>query len=132
MSRPLENKRFDFDDGLLLTITALLLSADDYEKAAAADEPPDQPPAFMRETLCLVLKSITTKRNEAYQTTIAQDVALLADSSVQGRRRMAIEVRLGEKEILAIAADEVDRRLVKLSQPQDQMDASNNAKKRRL
>ena len=37
-----------------------------------------------------------------------EDIALLDDPTVLGRRRMAIEVRLGEKEILAMAALQVD------------------------
>ena len=40
---------------------------------------------------------------------------------------MAIGVRLGEKEILAMAADEIDKRLAKLLlQTQNQTEKSNN------
>ena len=116
----------------MLTITALLLDAGDYEKAVAADGPPDQPPASMCEPLCQVVKNIIMKRIEAYETTIAQDIQLLEDPSVQGRRRMAFEVRLGEKEILAMAVDEIDKRLAKLSQAQDLADNSNKVKRRKL
>ena len=114
-----------------MTITALLLNAGDYEDAAAADQPPDQPPAFLHTLLCKVLKRIISKRNEAYQTTIAQDTALLVDPSMIGRRRMAVEVRLGEKEILAMAAEETNNRLTKLLQAQNQADSSNSMKKRK-
>ena len=58
--------------------------------------------------LGLVLKEIISHRQKAYKTTLAEDVALLGDLAVQGRRRMAVEVRLGEKEILAMAALRVD------------------------
>lgn len=132
LTRPSGKGNFHFDKDLLLTITALLLDAADYEKAVVADEPLDQPPAAMRRTLCQVFKSIITKRTEAYQTTIAEDIRLLADPSVQGRRRMATEVRLGEKEILALAADEIDNQLARLLQAQNQANNSNNVKRRKL
>ena len=65
------------------------------------------PPSLLT-TLGSVLKEIIFRKQKAYKETMEEDVALLDDSTVLGRRRMAIEVRLGEKEILAMAALQVD------------------------
>ena len=125
-------RKFHFDEGLLLTITAVLLNAADYEDAVSTNQSPDQPPAFMHMSLCKVLRTIISKRKEAYPTTMAQDVALLANPETVGRRRMAIGVRLGEKEILATATEEIDKRIALLLQAEDQADSSNSSKKRKF
>ena len=65
-------------------------------------------PQSLLTTLGLVLNEIISHKQRAYQTTMEEDIALLNESTVLGRRRMAIEVRLGEKEILAMAALRVD------------------------
>ncbi len=91
LSRPPEGGAFEFDQALLLTITALLLDTDQSEQEM--EEPPEHPPRSMRRTLDLVLKKIVSSRQSSYKTTIAEDYAILDDSAVQGRRRMAIEVR---------------------------------------
>ena len=48
------------------------------------------------------LKTMLRKRLNQYSTTIAQDQAGLSDVFLTPRKRMAIEVRLGEKEVLAV------------------------------
>ena len=102
---------FEFDRALVLTITALLSEDEDLKEAL--EDPPGRPPSHLRMPLALVLRKIISSRQSAYKTTIAEDAALLGDATVQGRRRMAIEVRLGEKEILALASDEIEKRIVK-------------------
>ena len=102
---------FEFDRALVLTITALLSEDEDFKEAT--EDPPGRPPSHLRMPLALVLRKIISSRQSAYKTTIAEDAALLEDATVQGRRRMAIEVRLGEKEILALASDEIEKRIVK-------------------
>ena len=102
---------FEFDRALVLTITALLSEDEDFKEAL--EDPPGRPPSHLRMPLALVLRRIISSRQSAYKTTIAEDTALLGDATVQGRRRMAIEVRLGEKEILALASDEIEKRIVK-------------------
>ena len=102
---------FEFDRALVLTITALLSDDEDFKEAM--EEPPGRPPSHVRRPLALVLRKIISSRQSAYKTTIAEDAALLGDATVQGRQRMAIEVRLGEKEILALASDEIEKRIVK-------------------
>ena len=111
LSRPPEDKPFEFDQSLILTLTALLLDTDAAKQAAARAGTPNQPPRFLLTTLGLVLKEIISHRQKAYKTTLAEDTARLEDFAVQGRRRMAIEVRRGEKEILAMAALQVDETL---------------------
>ena len=51
---------------------------------------------------------IISHRQRAYKSTLAEGTALLEDLTGQGRQRMAVEVRLGKKEILAMAALRVD------------------------
>ena len=102
---------FEFDRALVLTITALLSEDEDFKEAM--EDPPGRPPSHLRRPLALVLRKIISSRQSAYKTTIAGDAALLGDATVQGRRRMAIEMRLGEKEILALASEEIEKRIVK-------------------
>ena len=102
---------FEFDRALIITITALLSEDEDFKETL--EDPPDQPPSHLRIPLALVLRKIISSRQSAYKTTIAEDTALLGDAAVQGRRRMAIEVRLGEKEILALASDGIEKQIIK-------------------
>ena len=102
---------FEFDRALVLTVTALLSEDEDFKEAM--EEPPGRPPSHLRRPLALVLRKIISSRQSAYKTTIAEDAALLGDATVQGRQRMAIEVRLGEKEILALASEEIEKRIIK-------------------
>lgn len=70
----------------------------------------------LNRNVALVLMKIIVWRLKSYSTSIAEDVVLLSDSELDGRRRMAIEVRLGEKEILAAALDSVRARIEALNQ----------------
>ena len=127
LARPDEKQSFDFDNDLLLTILALLLPAnqlDGYEEA------PNKVPSSMQQSICTVLKTLIGHRNESYATTIAEDTMLLQQDSLPPRKLMAIQVRLGEKEILAMAANEVDMRLANLMTAQGSPE-TNETKKRR-
>lgn len=73
-----------------------------------------------------------SRRLKAYRTTLAEDVALLEDLTVQGRRRMAIQVRLGEKEILSMAALRVDETVAELRQSSGDYEDTGHSKRRRL
>ena len=95
-------KSFDFDQSLILTITALLLDMNSAKQASSRTGTPDQPPLSLLPTLDF------SHRQRAYKSTLAEDTALLEDLTVQGRQRMAVEVRLEEKELLAMAALRVD------------------------
>ena len=59
----------------------------------------------------LALKEILLERLKAYKTTMAEDAALLSNDILPRRLRMAIEVRLGEKEILAHALAGLQRQI---------------------
>ena len=47
-----------------------------------------------------IMAEVLSKRVSQYKTSAVEDTELLKDSTIKGRRRMAIEVRLGEKEVL--------------------------------
>ena len=131
LPRPHDDKGFDFDDDLILTATAVLLDHDGYQRAADIDHVPSQTPEDLRLEVCHVLRSVIAKQTQAYLTTIAEDVALLERADLSHRRRMAIEVRLGEKEILALAAKELDKRIDKLNDTCGDLQAK-EVKKRKL
>ncbi|KAL9123299.1 MAG: hypothetical protein Q9187_000138 [Circinaria calcarea] len=62
-----------------------------------------------------LLHEVVRKRQQEYSSTIAEDVKLLQDKMIQGRQRMAIEIRLGEKEILAATLQYTEQRAECLS-----------------
>lgn len=105
-----------------------MLDADAAKQAIAGT--PNQPPPLLLTTLGLVLKEIISQRQKAYKTTSAEDIALLEDPSVQGRKRMAIEVRLGEKEILDMAALQVDETIADIHSLSRAEEERNHVKKR--
>lgn len=63
--------------------------------------------AEMTDKVAACLRSIVSRRLSDYATTVEEDRALLQDPSVTGRRRMAVQVRLGEKTLLHDGLDEV-------------------------
>ncbi|KAF6223486.1 hypothetical protein HO133_000329 [Letharia lupina] len=128
LSRPPEKGSLEFDQSLILTITALLLDTDAAKQAIARTRTPKQPPLHLLKTLRLVLKEIISDRQKAYKTTLAEDIALLHDLTVQGRRRMAIEVRLGEKEVLSMAALRVDDTIAELREDE----STSHVKRRKM
>ena len=67
-------------------------------------------PSIDLKTLVL-LQEVTKLRQRDYIKSVAEDVKLLHDNTVQGRSRMAIEVRLGEKEILASTLEYVNQKM---------------------
>lgn len=101
--------RFELDEDMLLTIEALLLDTDSHKRITSVAKLCERRLPTMSMNLCLVLKDIIKRRLDTYATPIAQDVNILQNMTLQKRHRMAIEVRLGEKEILAAAADEIDQ-----------------------
>ncbi|KAL2038519.1 hypothetical protein N7G274_008858 [Stereocaulon virgatum] len=130
LTNPTANQAYGFDRALVFTITALLLDSEDFMEAL--DDPPAQLPTYLRIPLALVLRKVISLRQSAYRTTIAEDITLLDDADLQGRRRMAIEVRLGEKEILAKAADEIEQRIARMDPATEQDQIASHAKRRKL
>lgn len=109
LHRPQSNESFEFDPALRLVIHACLLSEEGFEEEMKARDAPDE--VSLDLGTALVLRKVLIQRCASYGTSIAEDVALLHDESVKGRARMAVEVRLGEKEILAAAIDSVERHI---------------------
>ena len=60
-----------------------------------------------------ILKAVLIKRQTQYSTTISKDIKLLEAADLAKRHRLAVEVRLGEKELLAAALQEVEKVLKK-------------------
>ena len=123
---------FKFPVALILMIHAYTMKWDTFNAATNASEIPNEMP--LNRDVALVLMKIIVGRLKSYNTSIAEDVVLLRDSELDG---MAIEVRLGEKEILAAALDCVRARIEALSREDlaassDQESTKGNyAKKRR-
>lgn len=59
------------------------------------------------EAVAGVLREVLETRLSAYESGVEEDEVLLLDQTVRGRRRMAVEVRLGEKKIIAGALAKV-------------------------
>ena len=107
LSRPTSNEGFEFDPALLLVIHACIMEQAAFEEEMNVKEAPEE--VSIDLDTALVLKKILIKHRDLYGTSIAEDVSSLRNDSITGRTRMAIEVRLGEKEILAAALDSVQR-----------------------
>ncbi|KAL6713075.1 Ribosomal lysine N-methyltransferase 4 [Lecanora helva] len=129
LTRPSGNEAFQFGEDMVFTITALLLDANDFGQAMK--DRPDCPPPSKFKTINSVLKSIISTRQKDYRTTIAEDYDMLSDTTLQRRRRMAIEVRLGEKEILALAAEDLDMKHRHDSQDVNEQIFADHAKRRK-
>lgn len=113
---------FKLPAALILLIHAYTMNWDTFNAATKASEIPNEMP--LNRDVALVLMKIIVGRFKSYNTSVAEDVVLLRDSELDDRHRMAIEVRLGEKEILAAALDCVRARVEALSQ-QDLAASSN-------
>ena len=65
------------------------------------DEAPEEPRLTLEAARLLM--QVLLERRDDFRNTIAGDVALLQNDALMKRQRMAVEVRLGEKEIVAAA-----------------------------
>lgn len=92
-----------------------MMDRDSFQRAKSAGKVP--PELRLNLEMALALKKIIIWHVNTYQTSLAEDAVLLQSSALQRRVRMAIEIRLGEKEILAAALDYVEKRLAALGQP---------------
>lgn len=113
------------------------MDRDSFQGAKSAGKIPNK--LRLNLEMALILKKIIILHMNTYQTTIAEDAVLLQHSTLQRRTRMAVEIRLGEKEILAAALHYVEKRLVGLSPPltlssqgKEIAEQGNAAKKRRM
>ena len=72
-------------------------------------------PNDLRRHLNKCAMAVFDAKLEQYGTTIEEDEALLASPDTTGRRRMAIQIRLGEKKLLHEAKAVVDPQLANLA-----------------
>ena len=101
-----------FDPSLLITLRVFTIEVADIERLRLARKP--LKPAIDMMTLTL-LQEVIRHRQREYTQSIAQDVEALQGNVILGRHRMAIEVRLGEKEILASASEYVNQKKREIS-----------------
>ena len=110
MQRPPRGMAFEFDQALLLMVNILTMDTETLTMAIAAErvEPPS--PQFTLDTAVVLQKAIMTRRGD-YRTSINEDGVLLQNGVPEIRHRMATEVRLGDKEILAWALDTIETKI---------------------
>lgn len=121
----------------MLLVYTFVMDRDSFQYAKSADKFPNE--LRLNLDTSLALKKIIIWHMNTYQTSLAEDAVLLQNSALQRRARMAVEIRLGEKEILAAALHYVEKRLVALgpslnlsSQSKELPQHGSSAKKRRL
>ncbi|SLM39026.1 SET domain [Lasallia pustulata] len=105
--------KYWFDEALLSLINGLTMDANSFKALIIANKPPK--PQANRAVISVLGKAIRSRQND-YATSIAEDNVLLQDPEIQGRRRMAVEVRLGEKQILRAALASIDRRMASFTE----------------
>lgn len=114
LCRPQNGDPFSFDTSLLLTIYAHTIYQESFKEEMSLDEAANE--FSIGLDMALVIKKLVSQRQNAYATSIAEDTLLLQNARVKGRLRMAIEVRLGEKQILAMALDCIQKKIEDLNQ----------------
>ncbi|GAA5996004.1 ribosomal lysine N-methyltransferase [Rhodotorula paludigena] len=92
-------------DEMISAIRTFTLDDAEWAKARKKESPPK--PKIDADVAEWARKILTARRKE-YKTSIEEDEALLADSTLPLRKRMAVIVRLGEKRILAGAQKKLD------------------------
>lgn len=94
-----ENMDF-FPDDLSRYVKAMLTSEDKYKNVAKTGACDDALLLMFKITM----KKVVEARLSEYSTSIAQDAKMLERQDLAHRQRMAVEVRLGEKKLLAAAS----------------------------
>ena len=114
ISRVVAGRISALDSALLTFIEVFSISPPTLEEKIASYEIPQEP----RLTLegAYLLRYVLTERRRVYKSTIADDVAILQNESLQKRSRMAIEVRLGEKEIITQTLDTLNQKIESMEQ----------------
>ena len=97
----------------LSLINGLPMNAKSFKASITADKPPK--PRISLAVASVLWKVIRSRQSD-YAISIAVENVLLQDTGIQGRWRMAIEVRLLEKGILAAALDFVDGKIASLTE----------------
>ena len=127
---------FEFDSALYLLVDALTMDPATLREEIDATEIPEEP-RFTCE-IGVALREVLLAHLKCYKTTIAEDVALLQDDHLPRRLRMAVEVRLGEKELVAMALDGLQHRtedtfvdLERTDEPREYEDGSQAAQSKK-
>ncbi|KAI9722093.1 MAG: hypothetical protein M1828_004907 [Chrysothrix sp. TS-e1954] len=87
----------EFPEDLVLFLKTLLAEPEEYKRVSKLDE---QRQSQLMIDVGRIMAEVLRRRVDQYKSSITEDTELLRDQTIQGRRRMAIEVRLGEKEVL--------------------------------
>ncbi|KAF8533624.1 SET domain protein [Trichophaea hybrida] len=93
---------FDIPEEVLVIVRTLLLSTSEFERYRDNGK---HPKSLLTEDVALILTRVLEARLKDYPTTIEEDENILAEDQVQGREYAAVEVRLGEKQILVGVSD---------------------------
>ncbi|EGU11047.1 SET-domain protein [Rhodotorula toruloides ATCC 204091] len=96
---------YKIPEEMVSAIKAFLLTPEEYAKAQKKESPPK--PKLDAASADWARK-ILDKRLSEYKTSIEEDEALLKESALPQRKRMAVIVRLGEKRILRGARAKLD------------------------
>ncbi|MCJ1247206.1 hypothetical protein MMC30_004420 [Trapelia coarctata] len=105
-----------FDPALVQVMYILTANDVEFKNMKSARQPPTP---MITPVIARVLNKALFDRQGEYSTTIAQDNILLRNPEIQGRHRMAIEVRLGEKEIIATVSQYLSQKTTPLSSEPD-------------
>ena len=95
-----------FSPELLLFITTLTMDFDTSNSLSRSRASKTET-FFSNSSAVEILEAVLVGRSAQYRTTASDDEELLRDVLLQGRYRMAVEVRLGEKNLLVEALEEV-------------------------
>ncbi len=86
-----------FPPELIAVVGTLVLPPVQFSKSKAKSLPCE---AKLTAEVAEVLQNLMLKRQADYATSIDEDESMLQDLSIQGRKRLAVQVRVGEKKIL--------------------------------
>ena len=104
---------FSIEPALYLLVDALTMDSAVMQEEFDANEIPEEP-RFTHE-MGILLKKLLQARLKGYKTTMAEDAALLQDDHLPRRLQMAVEVRLGEKELIVTAIDGLQHQIDNVS-----------------
>jgi hypothetical protein len=120
-----------FNQRMIDFVGVLIMTEDEFKRVLKRKSSKiSLPRASLDGKISEVLQYALTSRLEQYTTTIDEDRGLLKDPSLPRRKRMAIEVRLGEKEILQQALSYLWERYRNAQQHLLQSDTNGTTRKR--
>ena len=107
---PEQGQEFEIPRELELTVNVLQPNPSEYETEKKAHRRHVKNGIFSeRAKMYNALRDVIAQRQAQYVTTIAEDKELLNDANLTKRHRLALEVRLGEKQLLAAALGAVNK-----------------------